>query len=185
MKRTLMILSMVMAASVVIAGSPSKELADVPKQLRHHNWGTRGSCTHASICTALEYHNQHALATWWRTTYSGGETIDGSIKKLTDAKVPFTYTETGDMRWLEWAVRNRMCVVLYHVPAGHCVNLVDMTDTTVTFIDNNNEWEFVSMDRKSFVQKWLNPYGDGNSGGWAIALALTPPPPWPDLTPDR
>lgn len=176
---------------VLIVASASvipTELADVPIPLRQHNWGTWGSCAHASTVTALRYHGQPAMASWWRANYAGGETIYGLREKLTAARIPYSYTITGDMQWMEWAVRNRMCVVLFHVPWHHCVNLVDMTGDTVTIIDNNQEGYYVKMSRQEFYNTWWismrnssNPV-TRNSAGWALAICLPPPPPWPDLS---
>jgi hypothetical protein len=171
---------------VAAAATMPTQFADVPEELRQQNWGIEGSCTHASIVSALRYHGQEEMADWWRVKYRGGETVYGAAWKLTQAGVPFTYTITGDMEWLEWAVRNRMCVILFHVPHYHCVNLVDMTDTTVTLLDNNTPDRYITISRQRFYDIWMwRGYLDTpskGSAGWAIAICLPPPPPWPDIS---
>jgi hypothetical protein len=168
-----------------VAATPA-QLADVPQELRYHNWGEEGSCAHASVCSALQYHSQPELAEWWRSTYSEGDTIYGVREKLDAAEVPYAYTDTGDIEFLEWAVRNRMCVILFHVPNLHCVNLVDMDDRTVTLLDNNSEWVYLTVSREWFWNQWMfvgkRDEKSINSRGWAVVLMYNPMPPWPKVS---
>lgn len=172
--------SLVLMVCFLSTLTPANKMADVPPEHRQHNWSAMGSCAHASVCTALRYHNNNELADWWRQTYRDSETIFGTIKKLTAAGVPFAYTATGDIQFLEWATRNRLCVILYHVPNGHCVNLVAMTETEAIILDNNNPETYSIISRYELEHQWLETlpsYAQGS--GWALAILMTPPPPWP------
>lgn len=159
-----------MMPSVALAAEAG-HLADVPIELREPNYDG-GSCAHASMVTAFRYLGFDEWADWWRATYSGGEVLYGHIEKLKDTGVRFAYTESGDMRLLDWAARNRLPVVVYHVPVGHAQNIVNVTDTTVTFLDNNNVGRYWTMSRHEFIKRW-------NSPGWALVLVYAPPAPWP------
>jgi len=162
------------------------ELADVPPELRHHNWGP--SCTHASLCTALEYHNQHELAQWWRNNNYGGQTIFDLMLLLDAAGIPYDYTIEADIDFLDRAVANRFPVILFHVPNHHCVNLVDLDSRFATILDNNSEWAYYKVTRDYLWNEWNFHWSTDerarNSSGWAIAVCLSPPPPWPALPSD-
>lgn len=161
------------------AAEPARDLADVPFELRQENWGALGSCAHASTVTALRYYGLDAMATWWRKTYSGGEIVMELADKLDAAGIPYAYTKDGDVSLLDWAARNRQCVVMFHVPEGHAVNMVDFTATEAVFLDNNNVQQYTTMTREEFLRQWLAPPRIGFNPGWALVIVRPPPPPWP------
>lgn len=68
-------------------------VASVPRALREWNWGG-GSCVHASNVMVLRRQNAMDLATYWRKTYSGGESYNGLTSKLNRNRVPF-YSVAG------------------------------------------------------------------------------------------
>lgn len=173
----------------VVSATPT-ELTDVPQEFRQKNWGKPGSCAYASLATTLRWHGETELADWVVANRAHGATIKDIKGLLDQMEVPyaFTWTDQGDVEWLERAVRNRMCVILFHVPNHHCVNLVDMDDRNWTILDNNRPGVYIQIPASRARNMWrfngsTNP-SDRNSSGWAIALCLPPAPPWPDLTPE-
>lgn len=155
-----------------------RDLADIPINLRQENWGTitGGSCAHASAITLLRWHSYDYLADWWRTSYSGGEILPGTASKLTHAKVKYAYTNKFDMSFLTWCARNRLGAIIYHVPAFHAVNMVDLTPTEVYLLDNNRIQDYIIMNRRIFENQWRT---NNNGTSWALTIVDTPPPPWP------
>lgn len=153
--------------------------ADIPVALREKNYGSVGSCAHASTITALRYVGMDRTATWWRSTYSGGETVYGTESKLTAAGIPFAFTDRGNIALLDYAGRNRLPVIMYHVPAGHAVNLVDFNKESVVILDNNYPQTLQCTPRTDFIRQWTAAERPGFNPGWAIVVIRTPPPPFP------
>lgn len=151
-----------------------KSLADVPVPLREENYAG-GSCVHASLITLLRWQGQYEMAEWWRQEYSEGEYLDRVIKRMEAAGLRYAVGNLGDDRFLEWACRNRLGAVIFFKPY-HAINIVGMTDTTVTLLDNNHIFEYETMPRDEFMYAWKNYFG-----GVAFTPVYQPAPPYPDI----
>lgn len=183
-------LAALVVTAALVTATPT-ELTDVPPELRTQNWNRPGSCAYASLVTALRFHGETELADWVRANRSGGATIIDIMELLDEMEVPYVFTRDyrGDVNWLERAVANRWPVILFHVPNHHCVNLVDIDEHNWTILDNNSPWMHIQIPAARARRMWQfwgsNERVARNSSGWAIALRLNPPPPWPDLTWDE
>lgn len=186
--KALVLALVLLVPSVVFGQYLLSDLADVPPSLRQENWmGQRwcnecntyhpkmGSCVHASIMTLLSYHGLDDWAFWWKINYGGGETASSIIEIMNGTGLPFTYTEHGEVAFLEYATRNRLGCIIWYFPA-HCVTLVDLTPTHAILIDNNSPGDYIPVPRVEFLDRWQNQYG-----GFALTLVLPPPPPAPRL----
>src|SRR5579871_6301737 len=83
---------------------------DIPPAWRRRNWfGDRGqgSCVHASLVHLFHWQGRHDVARWWAARYGNGETAEGLAAKLEGAGIPFAETRSGDVAFLEWAIRTR------------------------------------------------------------------------------
>ena len=178
------ILCLPLAGTMVYA-----HLADVPIELREENYDgprSQGSCAYASVATAMRWVGLHDIAAWWVITYGDGATVWDITEKLDTLQIPYALTMTGDIEFLEWATRNRFPAVMFHMPIGHCVNMVNMTDTEVWILDNNTPDVYTIFPRAETIARWqrLGPgEADLNSSGWALVIMGTPAPPWPAQEP--
>jgi len=173
---------MVMALVVL---TPVTKLADVPNKLRVENvmkrvwcdscnkYHEQGSCVHVTNTTLLLYHGFDDMAAYWMKNYGGGELESGIIEKLEKAELKYAYTNKGDVKFLEWACRNRLAAGVFIMQARHCVLLVDLTKTHAVLLDNNSVDKYKYVTRESFLTDWRN------SRGFAWTLVYPPPPPWP------
>lgn len=154
-------------------------LADIPTTMRKENWrgGTmyEGSCVHATMATMLDYHGLHEMARWWERAYGGGEYYSRLVEKLEGANLRWAATFEGDTDFLRYCARNRLPVsVAVVVPGGgHAITMLDFNDTYVVLLDNRSVQEYRYMETKAFLRWWKG------SGGIALALIYSPPPPWP------
>ena len=161
------------------------DLADVPPALRTENWlGKRwceecqtdhygGSCVHASFSTVLYYHGLDDMGDWWRQTYEAGEYADRMVRRVRESGLPFAYTDTGSVEFLEWCSRNRLpCIIWWK--QSHCCTIVDLNDEYAVIIDNNHPGEYEYVPRNEFIHRWQNWYD-----GFALTVVRPPPPPTP------
>lgn len=160
-------------------GCPYKlieSLADVPHELRKANYAPygEGSCVHASTVTLLRWQGQEKMAQWWTDTYNSGEYSTRLIKRMSEAGLKFAYTEKGDIKFLEWATRNRLGAGIFYKPA-HAINIVDLTETHAVLLDNNQIGKYEYVSRAEFDNLWRNSYG-----GFAWTVVYGPAPPWPE-----
>jgi hypothetical protein len=171
--------------ATLLASFARADLADVPKEVRQENYVKKcpdcgeehdrfpGSCVHASTITMLRWHGMDELADWWRENYHSGETLHGLTSKLDEAGLKYAFTDTGDVSFIEWAVRNRLVVGLAYKPS-HWINLVDLTDEHAVLLDNNRIGEYEYIPRAEFEAAWKNQFW-----GVAVVLVYEPSPPWP------
>jgi hypothetical protein len=156
--------------------------ANLPVEMRPKNWtdaGGSGSCVNASTVHNLRWANQPALADYWRRTYAGGET-DTSIRRAHDANaLPYYFTRSADMSFLQWVTDTRRSALVWYYPS-HCINFSGFhrdpskpTDPTVYawLCDNNRPSRFIRVPADTFAQKWAG------YGGFGLALAAPPVPP--------
>lgn len=147
-------------------------VVNMPRGLREWNWGG-GSCVHASNLMELRWHNQLALAKWWRETYSGGESYNGLTSKLRRAGVPFYDTAAGDVAVLERCTRERRGAVIFYYP-NHSILFVGFHGDDAYVLDNNRIEAFIKIPKQTFIRNWKG------YGGVAIVPTLgAPAPPLP------
>jgi hypothetical protein len=151
-----------------------ESLADIPPQMRQPNWAPNGfgSCVHASTITILRWQGQYHLAEWWRNTYSSGEYANRLIARMNAAGLRYAYEKDGDIRFLEWCSRNRLCAGIFYFPR-HAVNLVDLNETHAVLLDNNRTGEYIHIPRDEFIRNWRG------YGGFAWTVCYATPPPYP------
>jgi hypothetical protein len=149
--------------------NPKSPAMDLPVEARCRNYAG-GSCVCASTISLLRWQGCDELAAELRRTCVGGQSA-GSLHAHLDALgVRYAFTTSGDVAFLEWAIRTRRgCGVTFY-PA-HYVNLVDLTDEEATLLDNNRVEQYVTMPRDEFIRRWRG------YGGWATAVVYSPAAP--------
>jgi hypothetical protein len=120
----------------------------------------------------LKWRGEHKLAEWWYNNYNSGEYEDRLIRRLDAAGLKFAYTNTGDVRFLEWAARNRVVIGIFYFRL-HAVNLVDLDESYATLLDNNRVDRYIRIPRREFIKNWQEKYG---GFAWAILDGQSPPP---------
>lgn len=149
-----------------------KPVVNLARALREWNWGG-GSCVHASNVMHLRWHDQMALAKWWRETYSGGESYNGLTAKLRRAKVPFYSTASGDVAVLERCTKERRGAVIFYY-SNHSILFCGIDEEHAYVLDNNRIEAFIRIPRDEFIRRWRG------YGGVAIVPELgAPRPPLP------
>ncbi len=144
---------------------------DLPLAMREANWDT-GSCVHACLVHVLRWQGQYSLANWWRQHHSGGEYAERLNARMEAAGLRYAYTDRGDEKFLEWAMRTRRGAGVTFWPQ-HAVNLVHLDETQAALLDNNRIETIVWLSREEFIRRWRG------YGGWAWTLVYEPPPPRP------
>lgn len=130
---------------------------DLPVDVRKKNWGG-GSCYHASAINCLRIAGYEKEADEWPSKYSGGEMTGRLCAKLDKAGVKFAVCENGDMKFLEWASRNRLpCAIPYY--SSHAINFMYFTATHAVLLDNNRTGKYIYVPRAEFESNWRNRYG--------------------------
>lgn len=152
-------------------GTSTAPVVDLPPSLRTSNWGG-GSCVHASTVHLLHWQGLHELAEWWRQTYSGGEYSTRLHSRMEAARLRYAYTTSGDVAFLEWALRTRRGAGITYFP-NHAVNLVHLDHERAGVLDNNRVERVIWIPRDEFLQNWKR------YGGWAWTVVYDPPPPVP------
>ena len=150
---------------------------DIPRPWRMTNWAFHGegSCVHASLVTLLHWQEQHRLAQWWQAAYAGAEHPQRLSERLNRAGVRFAEVRTGDVRFLEWAVRtHRGCAVTVE-RATHMVCLVHLDARWAGLVDSNAPQQIRWVPRREFLADWTS-----GSLTWAVTPVYVPPPPYPD-----
>ena len=149
----------------------------LPDSWRQPNWlGPRnqGSCVHASMVHLFHWQGRHDLAQWWRAAQADGETPRGLSSKLTAARIPFAETRTGDVQFLEWAIRTRRGAAVVVADGQHMVTLVGLDPQSAWLLDSNAPQQIQRHPRAQFLAEWRQ------SGGWSVTFLGVPPapPPW-------
>ena len=155
----------------------SLRLVDIPPARRKRNWlGRRGqgSCVHAALVHLWHWQGRHDLAEWWRSRHGDGETADGLSAKLDAAGIRFAETRSGDVRFLEWAIRTRRGAAVVVQQGTHMVNLVGLDDREAYILDSNRPEQIDRRPREQFLREWRD------SGGWGVTPVGIPaaPSPW-------
>jgi hypothetical protein len=161
---------------------PIEDLADVPEEMRKRNWRgqTGGSCVHASLISLLRYQGLDAMATWWQSTYDGGEYFDRLEARLDAANLRYASANGPEAEaLLEWAMRNRLGAIIGYTDDGamqaHALTIVDLTPEFAVLLDNNHVEQYEYVNRDEFFRIWRR------SGSYLLTLVYSPPPPLPTI----
>ena len=149
---------------------------NLPLVLRQSNWhGSRGegSCVHAAMISLFRWQGQMNKANYWRRAYGNGEWPDNLAVKLDREGVRYAYTESGDVKFLEWAIRTRRGCGITVMGGAHMVALVHLDDKWAAILDNNNVSKFIWVPRATLIAEWKASYG------WAVTPVYTPAAPLP------
>lgn len=149
-------------------------LAEVPvmnlpvaSRMRNYN---SGSCVCASTISCLRWQGQDDLAKKMREICSGGQSAGSLHEKLERLGIRYAYTTSGDVKFLEWAIRTRRGSGITFF-SNHFINIVHMDATHVLMMDNNHPQDFIKLDRDEFIRRWHG------YGGWATVPVYSPAPP--------
>ena len=145
---------------------------DLPVELRESNYGSGGSCVHASMVACLRWQNLHKLADWWRGRYSGGEGIGGLASKAEAAGLRFAYTRQGDSQFLEWCSRTRRGAVIFYYE-NHSIVFCGFVGNEAVVMDNNRVDRLTRIPKQDFIRRWRS------YGGVALTPVYSPDPPRP------
>ncbi len=155
------------------AFNPELPAMSLPQSLRQHNWGG-GSCVHASTVMCLRWQRQYEWADFWRSHYSGGESLDGLVEKMEQNGLRYAYTDQGDPAFLDACTASRYGAVIFYFP-NHSICFAGHHQTSagdVAFLlDNNREDHFLTVPWPEFVREWKG------YGGVALTPVYVPPPP--------
>lgn len=142
---------------------------NLPEDARCKNYNG-GSCVCASTISLLRWQGRDDLAAALRSACSGGQSSASLHAKLERLGVRYASTTSGDVAFLEWAVRTRRgCGITYY--PMHFVNLVDLTAEHATLLDNNRVGQYINIPRDEFLRRWRG------FGGWATAVVYSPAAP--------
>lgn len=140
-----------------------------PLEARARNY-SNGSCVFASTETAIRWMNNDAIAAAMRSSCRGGSGQARLHENLTRLGVPYVFTSSGSVSFLEWANRTRRACMIFYFP-NHAVTFVGMTDTTVYLVDNNRRDHILAIERRTFEVNWKG------WGGAATCPLVAPPAP--------
>lgn len=143
---------------------------NLPLAARCRNYGSGGSCVCASTISLLRWQGRDDLADKVRQICHGGQGPDSLNEKLERLGIHYAFVTNGDPTFLEWAVRTRRGAGITFYPA-HFVNLVDLTSTHATLLNNNSVERLVHIPREEFIRRWRS------YGGWAVTVVYAPAPP--------
>jgi hypothetical protein len=161
---------------LLIALLLTSPVVDVPQDYRQANWlGDRGqgSCVIASSVTLLRWQNRIHAADYYRKTYGNGQGPDSLAAKFNSDGVRFAETRTGDVQFLEWALRTRRGANVVWMNGRHMLTLVHLDGEQAAILDNNAIDKVQWMPRERFLAEWRA------SGGWAVTPLYTPMAPVP------
>lgn len=149
--------------------APERPVMNLPLDARCRNYGG-GSCVCASTISLLRWQGRDDLAQALRSTCLGGQSAGSLHAHLARLGVRYAATTSGDVQFLEWAVRTRRGCGITYYPA-HYVNLVDLSAERATLLDNNRVGQYITLPRDEFVRRWRG------YGGWATAVVYSPAAP--------
>ncbi len=162
--------------ALLLLGSTTGPIVDVPQDYRQANWlGSmrQGSCTIASTCTLLRWQNRIHMADYYRKTYGDGQSPNSINAKFDKDGVRYAETLTGDVKFLEWAMRTRRGANVVWMNGRHMLTLVHLDKDQAAILDNNAIDKVQWMPRERFLAEWRA------SGGWATTPVYTPMAPTP------
>jgi hypothetical protein len=153
-----------------------RPVVNVPKAARQSNWlGSQGegSCVIASTISLLRWQGRYKMAERWRSQYSNGQGPESLAAKFEANGMRFAETISGDIRFLEWAVRTRRGCGVTVMGGSHMVTLVGLDKKFAYLLDNNAVESFIVVPRATFLAEWRASYG------WAVTPVYCPAAPLP------
>lgn len=149
-------------------------VVNLPPAARQRNWTRRGegSCVIASTVMMFRWQGRDDLADTFRRKYGGGHGDAQLHDEMDRENVRYAYTTTGDVRFLEWAIRTRRGAGITFFKY-HFVCLVHLDSERAGILDNNRTNEIIWIGREEFVRRWRG------YGGWATTPVYAPAPPLP------
>ena len=166
---------MILAAVLTLtpcASSLQAQVLDLAPEWRIRNRG--GSCGHCSTAMHLRWLQQFDKADRWWSTYRGGEHFQRHLARLRRAGVKFIYTDSGDTRIIDYAIRSRRGAIIYDVPF-HIRNLQGERNGSVLVLDNNLISRLQPIERRRWERRWQQV-----SGIAIVIISGSPPPPVPE-----
>ncbi|WP_254509866.1 hypothetical protein [Anatilimnocola floriformis] len=155
----------------------TEPVCNLPVTLRQTNWlspSREGSCTHATVTTALRWQNRPHTANEYAATHSGGETPQSLAAQLNAAGIRYVDSVgQNDVAFLEWAIATRRGCLVTVMGGRHAVFLADLTPTHACLIDNNAPQVPQWIERDAFLSEWQQ------SHSWALAVLYSPVPELP------
>ena len=149
--------------------NPKSPIVDLPLAARCRNYAG-GSCVCASTISLLRWQGRDDLAAALRTSCIGGQSAGSLHAHLDRLGVRYATTTSGDLAFLQWAIRTRRgCGITYY--PMHYVNLVDLTRDHATLLDNNRVAQYITIPRDEFLRRWRG------YGGWATTVVYAPAAP--------
>jgi len=161
---------------LVFCSRVSAVLIDVPFAFRQENWKSDtgyGSCGWAATITALRCSGQIELARWYRKNYSGFTYATILIRAANRTELRFDYTTTGNRKWMEWALRNRLPVVCTYYDR-HVVCVIGSAGNRIIISDNNHIDYYRFVPKNEFYNRWKNEFS-----AFGMVFLYPPLPPWP------
>ncbi len=110
--------------------APSVPVVNIPRDLREWNWGG-GSCVHASTVMHLRWQHRPDIASFWRKTYSGGESYSGLTGKLNRNGIPFYATAGGGGDDIAGASLDHLAFMRWLTRQGHSFYYTTRGDASV------------------------------------------------------
>jgi len=154
---------------------PEYPTVNLPKSLRQQNWlgsANEGSCVYATMVMALRWQGRHDLAAKMKG-YGNGSWSERLTADFTREGIRFAETETGDVKFLEWACRTRRgCGITWGYngrASGHMLLLVHLDDKYAAILDNNFPTKITWYKREALLNFWKS------GSGWAVTPSVGPP----------
>ena len=173
MLKKVLFLVLILASTATANEMPT---VNVPHALRQENWPGEeggGSCVHASMVTLLRWQGQPKLAEWWKQNYDSGEYASRMAARMAAAGMPFAETTSGDVAFLDWALKTRRGCNVTVRGGAHMVTLVHFDSKYAGILDNNYPDRITYYHREDFINYWRR------SSGWAYTPVYSPAPPLP------
>lgn len=159
-------------ALTLCATSLQAQVADLAPEWRIRNRG--GSCGHCSTAMHLRWLQLFDEGDRWWNTYRGGEHFERHLGRLRRAGVKFIYTDSGDVRLIDYAIRSRRGAIVYDAPL-HIRNFQGQRGNSVLILDNNLISRMQPIERNRWIRQWQRI-----SGIAIVILSGSPPPPVPE-----
>ena len=152
---------------------PAQPVIDIAVEQRQRN--PDGSCVHCSWVTTLNHQRMYEMADDWFATYRRGESSSGLRRKASAEGIPFADTTSGDVAFVDWAIRTRRGCLVNDKP-NHVRTLVGLDPAGTPgakawVLDNNgNAKKLHEYGREEWIRMWKR------RGGWAAAPLYDPQP---------
>ena len=170
----LLIANFAIQPEVKVTAFTERPTVNLPIKARQENWlgsAGNGSCVHATMVSLFRWQGRFGMADHWRRTYGDGEGPTDLATLFDREGVRYAYTESGDVGFLEWALRTHSGCGVTVNGGTHMEALVYLDDKEACILDNNDTTNYHWMPRELFISEWKN------SNGWAVTMIYTPAAP--------